>query len=206
MLESGVCSPSNSPWASPIVLVPKKDGSIRFCIDYRKLNSLTVRDVNPLPRIDDCLAALGGNKYFSTLDLVSGYWQINMAEEDKEKTAFITPSGLYEFNVLPFGLTNAPATFQRYMDTVLAGLKWQCLLVYLDDICVYSNTFEKHLTALELVFVRLDTYQLRLKASKCNLFQEQFLYLGHIVTQTGVQTDPKKIEALKHMPRPVTKT
>ena len=123
MLEAGVCSDSNSPWASPVVLVKKKDGSVRFCVDYRRLNTVTVRDVYPLPRIDDCLSALGGNKYFSTLDLVSGYWQIDMAEKDKAKTAFITPSGLFEFNVLPFGLTNAPATFQRYMDVALAGLK-----------------------------------------------------------------------------------
>ena len=202
MLDTGVCSTSNSPWASPIVLIPKKDGSIRFCVDYRKLNSVTVRDVYPLPRIDDCLAALGGNKFFSTLDLVSGYWQLNVAEEDKEKTAFITPSGLYEFNVLPFGLTNAPATFQRYMDTVLAGLKWQCLLVYLDDICVYSNTFEKHLAALELVFIRLDRFHLRLKASKCYLFQREFLYLGHIVGADGLRTNPVKIQAMKDMPRP----
>ena len=202
MLDAGVCSSSNSPWASPVVLVPKKDGAIRFCVDYRKLNTITVRDVYPLPRIDDCLAALGWNKFFSTLDLVSGYWQINMSDEDKEKTAFITPSGLFEFNVLPFGLTNAPATFQRFIDVALAGLKWQCLLVYLDDICVYSSTFEDHLAALERVFARLEKFNLRLKPSKCHLFQRQFLYLGHIVNGDGVQTDPKKIDGLKKMRQP----
>ena len=182
MLANKVCSPSNSPWASPVVLIPKKDGSTRFCVDYRRLNEITVRDVYPLPRIDDCLTALGGNEYFSLLDLVSGYWQIPMAEKDKAKTAFVTSNGLYEFNVLPFGLTNAPATFQRYMDKVLAGLKWQCLLVYLDDVCVYSKSFERHLLELELTFKRLTQYNLKLKPSKCQLFKREFMYLGHIVS------------------------
>ena len=171
MLRDGVAKRSNSPWASPVVLVSKKDGSIRFCVDYRKVNAITVRDAYPLPRIEDCLNALGGNAYFSTLDLISGYWQIRMAEEDKCKTAFITNDGLFEFEVMPFGLTNAPATFQRYMDMVLAGLKWQCLLVYLDDICIFSSTFENHLQDLQRTFDRLSDNNIRLKASKSHLFQ-----------------------------------
>jgi len=123
MLANKIIRPSRSPWSSPVVLVIKKDGTIRFCIDYRKLNNITIKDVYPLPRIDDSLSTLANNSYFSTLDLCSGYWQIPVAEADKVKTAFITHSGLFEWNVMPFGLTNAPATFQRYMDIVLAGLK-----------------------------------------------------------------------------------
>ena len=116
MLERGVIQPSESPWASPIVLVTKKDGSLRFCIDYRKLNESTKKDAYPLPRIDDCLDALGGAKWFITLDLASGYWQVEVAQEDRQKTAFVTERGLYEFTVMPFGLANAPATFERLME------------------------------------------------------------------------------------------
>ena len=202
MMEDDIISESRSPWASPVVLVRKKDGSTRFCVDYRKLNQITIRDSYPLPRIDDCLNALGGNLYFSTLDLMSGYWQIRMAPEDINKTAFIINDGLYEFNVMPFGLSNAPATFQRYMDMVLAGLKWQCLLVYLDDICIFSKSFEEHIENLTSTFNRLQNYNLKLKPSKCFLFQQEFKYLGHIVSKDGIRTDPDKIRALVEMPAP----
>ena len=202
MLEQGVCSKSKSPWVSPVVLVRKKDGSTRFCVDYRRLNAITTRDVYPLPRIDDCLAALGGNKYFSLLDLVSGYWQVPMATDDKEKTAFTTPSGLYEFDVLPFGLSNAPATFQRLMDVVLAGLKWHNLLVYLDDICVFSDSFETHLASLTQTFERLRSFNLKLKPGKCHILQREFRYLGHIISAGGMSTDPVKTTAVKAMPAP----
>ena len=136
MLDKGVIQPSDSPWSSPIVLAKKKDGSVRFCIDFRKVNSVTRKDAYPLPRIDDTLDTLAGSKLFSTLDLKTGYWQVEMAEQDRAKTAFTTPEGLYEFKVLPFGLCNAPATFQRLMDRVLHGLKWHNCLVYIDDIVV----------------------------------------------------------------------
>ena len=139
MLLDKIISPSKSPWASPIVLVTKKDGSIRFCNDYRKLNEITVRDAYPLPRIDDSLASLINKAWFSSLDLAAGYHQIPMNPEDKAKTAFITDSGLYEYNCMPFGLTNSPATFQRFMDMVLAGLKWKILLVYIDDSNLFGN-------------------------------------------------------------------
>ena len=134
MLERDVIQPTNSPWASPIVLVQKKDGSTRFCVDYRKVNSVTRKDAYPLPRVDDTLDTLAGSKWFSTLDLLSGYWQVEVHPEDRQKTAFCTPDGLFEFKVMPFGLCNAPATFQRLMDTVLAGLQWTNCLVYLDDV------------------------------------------------------------------------
>ena len=142
MLAKGIIRQTRSPWASRVVLVKKKDGKLRFCVDYRALNKLTKRDQYPLPRIDDSLAALQRGKFFSSLDLFAGYWQIPMHEASKEKTAFVCGDGLFEFNVMPFGLCNAPATFQRFMDVVLAGLKWQSLLVYLDDIIIFSPSAE----------------------------------------------------------------
>jgi hypothetical protein len=148
MLRDGIIRKSKSPWASGVVLVKKKDGSVRFCCDYRALNKLTKKDVYPLPRIDDSLAALLTGVFFSTMDMEGAYYQIPMEESSKEKTAFITEDGLYEYEVMSFGLTNAPATFQRYMDATCAGLKWQCLLVYLDDIVVFSNSFDQHLQSV----------------------------------------------------------
>jgi len=136
MLGRAVIQPSSSPWASPVVLVPKRDGSFRFCIDYRKVNAVTRKDAYPLPRVDDTLDTLAGSKWFSALDLLSGYWQVEVNPEDREKTAFCTHEGLFEFRVMPFGLCNAPATFQRLMDAVLAGLQWSSCLVYLDDIVI----------------------------------------------------------------------
>jgi len=150
MIHNKVIEPSKSPWSFPIVLVPKKDGTIRFCVDYRRLNDITKKDSYALPRIDSSLAMLSGNQFFSSLDLAAGYFQIPMDEKDKEKTAFITDSGLWQFNVMPFGLTNGPATFQRYMDAVMAGLKWNILLIYIDDCLVFSKTFEDHLRDIEM--------------------------------------------------------
>ena len=130
MLQKDIISPSKSPWASPIVLVKKKDGSSRFCVDYRQINAITRKDAYPLPRVDDTLETLAGSQLFSTLDLISGYWQVEVKPEDREKTAFVTSEGLYEFNVLPFGLCNGPATFQRLMNIFLAGIQWHNCLVY----------------------------------------------------------------------------
>lgn len=141
MLKRNVIRPSNSSWSSPVVLVRKKDGSVRFCVDYRKLNNVTRKDSYPMPRIDDALDTLQGAKYYSSLDLRSGYWQIPMSESDKQKTAFVTPDGLFEFNVMPFGLCNAPATFERTIDSILRGLKWRTCLCYLDDVIIFSSTF-----------------------------------------------------------------
>ena len=140
MLKQGVIRPSTSPWSFPVVLVRKKDGSWRFCVDYRKVNSVTHRDAYPLPRIDATLDSLAGSKFFTTLDLASGYWQVELNEEGRGKTAFSIPSGHFEFNVMPFGLTNAPATFQRLMQCVLAGLTPSECLIYLDDIIVFGKT------------------------------------------------------------------
>ena len=155
MLETGAIRPSYSPWASPVVLVRKKDGSVRFCVDYRKLNDATKKDVHPLPRTSDMLESLAGAKIFTTLDAASGYWQIPMSPPDIEKTAFICSEGLFEFTVMPFGLCNAPATYQRLMNLLLAGLTWQSCLVYIDDIIIFSANFATHMRDLEEVLQRL---------------------------------------------------
>jgi len=206
MLRDNIVQHSKSPWASPVVLVSKKDGSIRFCVDYRRLNEVTERDAYPLPRIDDCLSMLQGNLYFSSLDLHAYYWQIPMEPQDKSKTAFVTAGGLFEFNVMPFGLTNAPATSQRLMDAVFAGLKWRNLLVYLDDIIIFSNSFDQHVKDLQEAFERLRSSQLKLKPSKCFLFQKELTYLGHLVSREGIRPDPGKVKALLSMPQPKTKS
>ena len=178
MLAKGAIQPSDSPWSSPIVLVTKKDGSTRFCVDYRKVNAVTRKDAYPLPHVDDTLDTLAGSKLFSTLDLATGYWQVEVADEDKEKTAFSTPEGLYQFEVMPFGLCNAPATFQRLMDKVLSGLKWYSCLVYIDDIVVVGDSFENHLYNLVGVLKRLREAGLKVKPSKCSLCQREVQYLA----------------------------
>ena len=207
MLSSDVIRPSNSPWASPVVMVRKKDGSLRFCVDFRQLNAATVKDAHPLPRIDDLLDALHGAKWFSTLDLKSGYWQVPIAEQDKEKTAFRTSSGqLFEFNQVPFGLCNAPATFSRLMDRVLAGLHWETCLFYLDDIIVFSSTWEEHLARLREVFERLRHAKLKLGPTKCTFAAKEVSYLGHRVTEEGLLPDPALLAAIRDIPPPKTAT
>ena len=201
-LKAGVIQESTSPWASPMVFVRKKDGTTRPCVDYRKLNDVTRRDAYPLPRVDDCLDCLSGAKIFSTLDLQSGYWQIEMKEEDRPKTAFVTRSGLYEYITMPFGLCNAPSTFERCMELILKGLQWRTLLIYLDDIIIMSSTFSEHIERLDEVLRRLGTAGLKLKPSKCELFQTEVLFLGHLITQDGVKPDPSKVSAVQNWPLP----
>ena len=159
MLSRDIMEPSTSPWASPIVLVKKKDGTTRFCIDYRKLNSVTCRGAYPLPRTDDTLDTLSGSQWFSTLDLLSGYWQVEVAEGDRKKTAFTTHEGL----------CNAPATFQRLMDLILAGVLWSRCLVYLDDVIIIGRDFDEHLSNFGVVLQKLRESGLLLKPAKCVL-------------------------------------
>ena len=206
MLSCGVIEPSSSPWASPVVLVKKKDGSTRFCVDYRKLNQVTVKDSYPLPRIDDSLDALEGAKWFSTLDLSSGYWQVEMVDCDKEKTAFTTGTGLYQFTVMPFGLWNAPATFEMLVEQVLAGMSWEVLLIYLDDVIIHAKSFQDQLERLRAVFTKLRAAGLKLSPSKCYLFQQRVNFLGHIVSSDGVSTDQEKVTAVREWPTPTTAT
>ncbi|XP_063760148.1 uncharacterized protein LOC134878197 [Eleginops maclovinus] len=205
MVDAGVIRPSKSPYASPVVIVTKKDGSLRLCIDYRKLNSCGTRDAFPLPRIEEALEALGQAKYFSTLDLTSGYWQVEVAEQDRHKTAFSTPMGLFEANRMPFGLQNAPSTFQRLMTCCFGDLNFTHLLIYLDDLIIFSKTFDEHLERLQLVFDRLREHGLKLKPSKCWLVREEVQYLGHLVSAEGVRTDPEKISRVKEWARPTNR-
>ena len=186
MQSKGVVRPSCSPWASPMVLIRKKDGKWRFCVDYRRVNSVTERDAYPLPRVDATLDSLAGSKLFTTLDLASGYWQVEVLEEDKPKTSFPTPYGLFEFNVMPFGLTNVPATFQHLMQCVLAGLSPEQCLTYMDDVIVFSASFEQHLNRLRAVLERIAKAGLRLKTAKCQFVQRQVKYLGHLVSEQGI--------------------
>ena len=204
MLQHDIIRPSMSPWSSPVIIIPKKDGGTRFVVDYRKLNHITKKDSYPLPRIDDSLDCLGGANYFTVLDLCSGYFQIPLDETSKQFTAFITQSGLYEFQVMPFGLCNAPSTFQRLMEHVLRGLQWQICLIYLDDIIIYFKSFPEHLLHLALVFDLLRDAHLKLKPSKCQFACKSVPYLGFIATPDGIQPDPKKVESIRtYLPPPI---
>ena len=203
MKDLGVIEPSESPWAAPVVLVRKKDQSLRYCIDYRRLNDVTQKDSYPLPNIQDCLDSLDGAKYFSSMDLCSGYWQVKLTEDAMDKTSFYgAGGGLWRFRVMPFGLCNAPATFERLMERVLGQLQWQILLCYLDDILIFSKTVSQHFNHLREVFLRLRKAHLKLKPKKCHFFQQQVSFLGHVVSEEGIMTDPEKIRKMRECPSP----
>jgi len=204
LLKDGKISPSTSPYGAPVLFVKKKDGSLRMCIDYRALNSQTVKNRYALPRIDELFDRLHGAKVFSKIDLTSGYWQIAIAAEDRPKTAFRTRYGHYEFNVMPFGLTNAPATFQTLMNDIFRDMLDICVIVYMDDILVYSKTPEEHEQHLRRVLQRLREHQLYAKPSKCTLFTDTIEYLGHLITPEGIKPNPALVEAIVKYPRPET--
>src|SRR3954453_2227418 len=195
---------SMSPWAAPVVIVEKKDEMKRFCVDYRRLNKVTKPDRFPLPRIDDLLESFRTANWFTTMDLASEYWQIEMNEEDKEKTAFITHKGLYEFNIMPFDLRNAPGTYQHLMNYILQDYIGKFIAVYLDDIIIYSKTFEQHIDHVKLIFKALRKAILKIKLKKCYFCFPNITFLGHIVGRNGIAPDPAKVEKIKNFPRPTS--
>eukprot|EP00889_Picochlorum_renovo_P006337 jgi/Picre1/33367/NNA_008691.t1 len=203
LLKRGLIEPSKSPYGSQVLFVKKKDGSLRMCVDYRALNKITVEDKFPLPNIQALLKRLRGAKYFSSLDLASGYWQFRIKDKDVHKTSFRTPDGSYQWKVLPFGLTNAPSAFQRNMNNILrkhidAGF----VVVYLDDILVFSRTRKEHKEHLDQIFQTLKEHELYLQEKKCSFFQDEVLFLGQIVTADGIRVNPSKIEAVQNFPVP----
>ena len=202
MLDKGIIRPSSSPWAAPIVLAKKKDGSLRLCIDYRRLNAVTKRDSFPLPRTDSIIDATAGAQWYSTLDLESGYWQVEVYPPDRAKTAFVVPFGLYEFFTMPFGLTTAPATFQRLMQTVLNELVPKDCLIYMDDIIVHGRTIREHNQRLTEVLMRLREAGLTVKSKKCQFLRQEVLFLGHRLSAAGVQVDSSKTARILSWPTP----
>ena len=204
MLAEGVIQPSQSDWTSPIVLVRKKDGSICLCVDYRKLNAQSKVDAYPMPRIEDILDRVGKANFITTLDLPRGYWQVPVADEDRHKTAFTSPFGLYQFCVMPFGLNGAPGTFQRLMNEVVQDLE-KFAHAYLDDLVVFSDTWREHLSHLETILEKLQEFGLTAKMPKCQWEMAECTYLGHVVGGGQVKPEINKLEAVKNFPTPKTK-
>ncbi|MCG7876282.1 MAG: RNase H-like domain-containing protein [Candidatus Thiodiazotropha endolucinida] len=204
MVEDGIIEKCpQSAWNAPVVMVTKPDNSIRFCCDFRGLNEVTVKDCQALPRIDDSLDALSGSKWWSCLDMKNGYWQVDIAEENRHLTAFSIPGGeQWQWRKLAFGLCNAPSTFTRLMQMVFSGLLWKVVILYLDDIICHSKTFDEQFTNLEMVFERLRKANLKLNPKKCHLFQKEVTFLGHTINENGVGTSPDKIQAVKNWPTP----
>ncbi|GJS77588.1 putative nucleotidyltransferase, ribonuclease H [Tanacetum coccineum] len=202
--DKGFIRPSHSPWGAPVLFVKKKDGSLRMCIDYRELNKLTIKNRYPLPRIDDLFDQLQGSRYFSKIDLRSGYHQLRVHEDDIPKTAFRTRYGHFEFTVMPFGLTNAPAVFMDLMNRVCKPYLDKFVIVFIDDILIYSTTKEDHEVHLGLVLELLRKEKMYAKFSKCEFWLQEVHFLGHVVNQNGIHVDPSKIEAVKNWKTPTT--
>lgn len=202
MEEQGLVEPSTSPWAAPIVLAKKKDGSFRLCIDYRRLNEVTESDAYPMPNLNDMIRNMRGAKIFSILDLKSGYWQVSLNPDSRRYSAFRTRRGLYQFRVLPFGLKNSPMTFVRLMNEVLRGYLDDFVQVYLDDIVIYSDTYDNHITHLTKVFERLSRHGLTCHPKKCRLGTTEISFLGHLVDSEGIQKQPEKLNAIREFPIP----
>ena len=197
LLERGLVKPSKSAWASPIVMVKKKDNTYRMCIDYREVNKHSTLDAYPLPTVNQCISQLSQARWFCSTDLACGYWQVKVDENSKNKTAFCTRRGLFEWEVMPFGLSSACATFQRLMETILCEMRFDELLIYLDDILIWGRNVEETLERLGKFLDKLKSANLKLKPNKCSLFQKEVQFLGHIVSDKGISCDPTKIEAIK---------
>ncbi|GJP56065.1 hypothetical protein CLOM_g15129 [Closterium sp. NIES-68] len=197
LLAKGFIQPSTSPFAALILFTPKKDGGLRMCTDYRALNRVTIKSRYPIPRTDKLIDNLRGARYFSKIDLRGGYYQIRVFADDCHKTAFRTRYGSYEYTVMPFGLTNAPSTFQLTMNGVFRNLLDKCVIIYLDDILIYSTTHEQHLKDLGAVFQRLQHHRLITKGSKCEFLKQELEFLGHVISTEGIQIDPKKLRAIQ---------
>jgi hypothetical protein len=207
MLDAGAIRPSHSPWSNAIVLAKKKGGGLRFCIDFRRLNARTKKDAYPLPRINESLESLAGAKYFTCLDLKAGFWQARLTPRTCKYTAFTAGHlGFYEFTRMPFGLCNAPATFQRLMQNCLGELNLNYCLIYLDDIVIFSRTARGHIQRLRVVLERLREHGFKLKPQKCNLFCSEVEYLGHLVTAAGAKPSARNIAAIVGVPVPATVT
>ena len=202
MLQDGIIEESESPWCSPVVLVRKKDGSFRFCVDLRAVNAVTKGFAMPLPRIDDSLDTLSKARWFTTLDMATGYWQVELAAEDREKTAFSTGKGLHQFKVMAMGLKNASSTFQKMMELILAGLDTKSCLVYLDDVILFNRTEEEHLATLQEVLLRIRQAGLKLKAQKCRFARKEVTFLGHLASKEGIRPDPHNVDKVLAWPQP----
>ena len=199
--EQGVIEPSRSPWSAPVVIA-YRHGKARFCVDYRKLNAATIPDEFPIPRQSEILASLSGAQVLSSLDALSGFTQLEMAEEDVEKTAFRTHRGLFQFRRLPFGLRNGPSIFQRIMQNILAPYLWIFCLVYIDDIVVYSKSYEDHIIHLDKVLGAIERSGVTLSPAKCHMFYDSILLLGHKVSRLGLSTHVEKVQAITELRRP----
>jgi len=200
--DKGIIQESCSPYSSTVLLVPKPGGGVRFCVDFRELNKIIKRDAYPLPRVEDTLSSLHGKAYFSSIDIVTAFWQVPLAKESRELTAFATPDGLYEYLRMPMGLATASGVFSKFIDEVFRGLKWHCVLTYIDDCLIATDTFDKHMAALEEVFQRLDLHGLTLGAKKCSFCVNEVRFLGHLITPDGIQPDPDKTMAIAAMELP----
>jgi len=198
----GFIRPSTSPFGAPVLFVHKKEGTLRLCVDYRALNKITIKNRYPLPRIEELMDRLCGAKYFSKIDLYSGYHQIRIKDTDIHKTAFRTRYGHYEFLVLPFGLTNVPATFMTLMNDIFREYLDKFVIIYLDDILIYSKTKEEHLQHLRIVLGILRQHKLYAKSTKCELLQPKVEYLGHFLSKEGISVDLRKVDAIKNWPEP----
>lgn len=206
LLERKFVRPSVSPWGAPVLLVRKKDGSMRLCIDYRQLNKVTIKNRYPLPRIDDLMDRLVGARIFSKIDLRSGYHQIKVKDEDIQKTAFRTRYGHYEYTVMPFGVTNAPGVFMKYMNRIFHPYLDQFVVVFIDDILVYSKSEEEHVEHLRIVLQVLKEKRLYAKLSKCEFWLREVSFLGHVVFGDGIAVDPSKIDAVLQWEAPTSVT